>query len=254
LEFALIGKEKDFHYISTLSVALFDMEIEENEGKEDILITEYCHEMGQSYERVYTRSKLEAEKKVLSYRARGLNASIYRIGRVGFHSETGKFQKNIEESALYIRLKAIISLGLLPELVTLSLGHVTFVDYLARAIAAIITGLQFSNETFHINNPAELLAQNLKPVIPLKKVSFEEFLLFLDSSIEDPGKRPLIEGLLLHYGMFDRFIRNKRFVRTVVVKDRTDRILKELGFEWPGLDDEHIKKMIMHCKEVGFLK
>ena len=40
---------------------------------------------------------------------------------------------------------------------------------------------------------------------------------------------------------------------TVPKEDRTVVILEKLGVIWPEVNQEHIKKMIEHCVDVGFL-
>jgi hypothetical protein len=40
----------------------------------------------------------------------------------------------------------------------------------------------------------------------------------------------------------------------VIVSDRTQGILKKLGFEWQEVTAQHIGKVIDHCREIGFIE
>jgi len=253
LEFALTGKEKDFHYMSTITIGLFPV-------LRETLFTEYYCDLGQTYDQVYRRSKFEAEKKVIAYREKGLNAQVYRLGNHSFHSKTGKFQRNIESNAFYARMKAYITLGVAPEIESFTLGHVSFVDYLARAVILLMTQLHTRNETFHVYNNLDMWVKDLanffkkeKSGIEIKAITVEKFLDFLELAIDDKNKRSLVERLLLHSGIYDTFGINMRSARTVPVNDRTVRILKKLGFEWHMLTGEHMEKMFMYCRDVGFI-
>lgn len=258
LQFAVEGKKKDFHYMSTISVGVYDCPLK---LEEDMLFTEYSPAKAHLYdENVYVRSKCEAEKRVCAYREKGLNASIYRVGNLSFHSETGKFQKNIESNGFYTIMKGYIMLGAVPNIHAFSLGHMSFIDYLARAVVLIMTKVQFENETFHVYNDQGLFVKDLSAYfdrlemgINVKRFEIEAFLDYLETSMEDEKKRPLIELLILHTGIFERFTREGGIKLSTVVKEKTDRILRELGFKWHSLSDEQFKMMIMHCKEVGFI-
>ncbi|MDQ1354446.1 MAG: hypothetical protein QG657_4755, partial [Acidobacteriota bacterium] len=128
LEFALTGKKKDFHYISTLSVAFGNIP-----GIDYCLYTEYCLDVGQQIDQIYIRSKFEAEKRVLAYREKGLNTSIYRVGNLIAHSETGKFQENIEDDYFYAILRGALKLEMLSEYMKKMVFDMSFINYTARA-------------------------------------------------------------------------------------------------------------------------
>jgi thioester reductase-like protein len=224
-------------------------------GKKSNLFTEYCHDIGQQPNNIYVKSKLEAEKKVLAYREKGLNASIYRVGNLAAHSETGKFQENISDNAFYASLKTYLTMGMIP-FGEETWADITFIDQTAEALVLLITGKGFINETFHLQNITRLSLEKLakflrKKGIKIKLVTMEQFLDYLADCIENEGNRPIIDRFLLHGGMLSD---EKWETVNMVVSDRTQWILKKLGFEWQEVTAQHIGKMIDHCRETRFIE
>ncbi|NIM14691.1 MAG: amino acid adenylation domain-containing protein [Candidatus Aminicenantes bacterium] len=254
LGLALTGRKKDFHYISTISVGACPIP-----GKKSHLFTEYSHDVGQQPKGVYVKSKLEAEKKVLAYRAKGLNASIYRVGNLVAHSKTGKFQENVEDNAFYASLKTYMSLEMVPA-GDESWVDMMFIDRTAEALVLLMTRKGFFNETFHLQNIRKLSLKALTEFlrqkgINMQQVTPEQFLARIADRIEDEDKgiRQIIDRYLLHSGMFD-FGEEKWETANMIVSDRTQRILIQLGFEWPEVTEHHLGKMLDHCREVGFIE
>jgi amino acid adenylation domain-containing protein/thioester reductase-like protein len=244
LEFTLAGQQKDFHHISTLSVGSGNIE-----GKKTMLFTEYCHDVGQEPDNVYIKTKLEAEKKVLAYSRKGLNASIYRVGNLVAHSETGKFQENIDDNAFYASIKTYISLGMLPHEEEIW-ADLTFIDQAAEALVVLITKTSLCNETFHLHNTCKLSINTLtkhlrKQGITIKIVSIEQFLDYLADHIDDRDKRMIIDRFLLHWGILGN---EKQETINMIVSDRTQWILRRLNFEWKEVTMEYMVKMINNCR------
>jgi hypothetical protein len=61
----------------------------------------------------------------------------------------------------------------------------------------------------------------------------------------------IIDRFLLHGGMLSD---EKWETVNLLVSDRTQWILKQLGFEWQEVTGQHIGKMIHHCRKVGFIE
>ncbi|MHB8061176.1 MAG: SDR family oxidoreductase, partial [Ruminiclostridium sp.] len=62
----------------------------------------------------YVKSKIKAEEVIMKYNQKGLRSSIIRVGSLAGRYADGVFQKNIEDNALYARLKTILQSGYLP--------------------------------------------------------------------------------------------------------------------------------------------
>jgi hypothetical protein len=175
------------------------------------------------------------------------------------HSQTGKFQENIEDNAFYAGLKTYMSLEMVPA-GDESWVDMMFIDCTADALVLLMTRKGFFNETFHLQNISKLslkaLAEFLRQKgINMRLVTPEQFLAGIAARIEenDMGIRQVIDRYLLHSGMFE-LGKEKWETANMIVSDRTQRILSQLGFEWPEVSAQHIGKMIDHCREVGFIE
>ena len=249
LEFALTGKKKDFHYISTLDVGYGKIP-----GKEYSVFSEYCHDVGQEIDHIYLRSKFTAEQRVLAYREKGLNSSIYRVGNLIFHSSTGKFQQNIEDDYFYAIIKAVVKLSMVSENMKKMAFDMSFINIIARAAVLLLTRKHLENETYHLCNPHRLpmtvMVGFLRELgIELQEVKQQEVDAYLRKFEGSSQYEKIIQRLKLHTGLFE----TDTGTRTVYKIDRTVKMLKQLGLEWPRVTEEHIKKMIDYCREVGFL-
>jgi amino acid adenylation domain-containing protein/thioester reductase-like protein len=248
LEFALNDKKKSFHYISTTAVKAGNIK-----NKKYSLYTEYYKDEDQQSDNLYVLTKQEAERKVLSYRKKGLNGSIYRVGNLSFHSSTGKFQENINENAFYSRIKEFMQLGHLPSEV---ISDISFIDYVSKAIVLLLTRKHLSNEIYHIyNSEFALTLDELSEVfsnvgLKIKFVSYEQFLDYLLTSLDNIALRPLVESFIVNSIPSKE---KKNETNSLLVSDRTQYILKKLGFKWVKVNSKHIQKMLEYCKEVEFL-
>ncbi|MCX6583795.1 MAG: amino acid adenylation domain-containing protein [Candidatus Aminicenantes bacterium] len=249
LEFALTGKKKTFHFISTMDTGAGDIP-----GKDYLLFTEYCHDEGQESENVYVKSKLESEKRVLAYREKGIYTSIYRAGNMTFHSETGRFQENIEGNFFYSMLNAFIKIGFWTDKMKKLEFDLSFVNLAARAIALLLTQKQLKNETYHICNPHFLSWEDMEILLKETGVKLPEvkpgdprdFFTRYEGNSE---YEKIIERVKLYSWIWE----GKPATVTAPKMDRTILLLNKLGFQWPEATKTHIDKMIAHCKEVGFI-
>ena len=249
LDFALSGIKKEFHFISTMDTGRGDIE-----GKPFLLFTEYCHDEGQRIEEVYIKSKFEAEKRVRSYRDKGLNTSIYRAANMTFHSETGKFQENIEDNFFYSMLRALIKVGFWSEEMLNLEFDLSYVNQAANAIVMLLLEKNLKNETYHICNPdivsfrdmAGLLEKTNIELPPLDPQKNKQSLLKHEG---DPEYEKIIERVKVYAWEWERM----PGTITIPKMDRTVTLLKKLGFQWSEVNEQRIEKMIAHCKSVGFL-
>ncbi len=138
-----------FHHVSTIGISeeLAARQSVPNEGHGDVYYDV-------SLENVYNQSKLEAEKLVRNAVQDGMPVSIYRVGNLTCHSETGKFQRNMEDNAFYRMIKSILCLGKTPE----ANWHVDFtpINYASQALVALARQPKSNGHTFHLCNPVPL--------------------------------------------------------------------------------------------------
>ncbi|MGN6151572.1 MAG: SDR family oxidoreductase, partial [Lysobacteraceae bacterium] len=209
------------------------------------VFTEDDIDIGQQSGSVYIRSKLEGERAVAAFRARGGVASIHRVGNITYHSETGVLQKNIAENAFYQRTKACIALGMVPAY--LDVAELTFVDRLAQAIVLLCEQHALGNETFHLHNPhhvqlSTFLAASTEG-LRIRGVASDEFLDRLLALRDAPEHADAVMNLLLHAGLLDEEAADDR-PPLYVLSERTERWLADLGFAWPEPDPAAIRRLV----------
>ncbi len=131
LRLASQSKLKPVHYISTLSVLSSD-----NTDKEGIPYGGYA------------QTKWVSEKLIIAARERGIPTSIYRLGRVSGHSQTGVCNTS---DRLYRMIKGFIQLGSIPDMETTI--DMTPVDFVSQAIVSLANQKKSLGKVFHIYNP-----------------------------------------------------------------------------------------------------
>ncbi|MEH2114379.1 amino acid adenylation domain-containing protein [Nostoc sp.] len=163
-------KIKPVHFISTLSVfssdEYFKLEVvQENDP------LKHC----QGLVGGYTQSKWVAEKIVMMARDRGLPCSIYRLGRITWHSQTGVWNSN---DILYRFIKSCIQLKSAPEMN--SMVEITPVDYLAKALIHLSQQPESLSKAFHLisshSAPWSQLINSIRSLgYPLQQLSDEDW-------------------------------------------------------------------------------
>ncbi len=138
-------------HISTISVS---GEYLLRSPQEYTVFTEQDLEIGQNWqENLYVRGKFLGEEKVRQAMQNGLQAKIFRIGRLVGRSSDGKFQKNPETNAFYRAVRGFLCLDALPVNVIGEAIELTAVDECAQALVKLRNGRQ---ETYHLMNPQTL--------------------------------------------------------------------------------------------------
>ncbi|MBQ1195629.1 MAG: amino acid adenylation domain-containing protein [Clostridia bacterium] len=135
------------YHISTCSVSGDTMK---DESKNRVF-TEDDYDIGQIWEdNVYVKSKFLAEGLVFDAIKDGLDAKIFRLGRLVGRSSDGQFQINPETNAFYLTLKGLIQMGVLPEAEAATPIEVTPVDVSAKEVRLLKNS---EHKVFHIMNP-----------------------------------------------------------------------------------------------------
>ncbi|MEK8199877.1 non-ribosomal peptide synthetase family protein [Lysinibacillus sp. FSL M8-0134] len=147
-----IAKKKPgvhFHYISTIGIPeeLAALQWGPNEEKGN-----FNYDV--KLDNVYTQSKLEAENLVRNAVQDAIPVSIYRVGNLSCHSETGKFQRNIDDNAFYRMIKSMLYLGKTPT----AQWHVDFtpINYASQALVSLAAQSAVNGHVFHLCNPVSI--------------------------------------------------------------------------------------------------
>jgi myxalamid-type nonribosomal peptide synthetase MxaA len=140
LELAAAGQPKTLHYLSTYAV--FDSI---HNMRKTFIETDEPAEW-KALSNGYAESKWVAETLVRRARERGLAATIYRVGWVIGHSETGAWNKSDFIPRL-IKCCTLIGMGC-------SLGAMTLtpVDFLTTSFVTLSLQGQYLGRTFHLSN------------------------------------------------------------------------------------------------------
>lgn len=247
IEFAFSERQKSLHFVSTVGVASGRIN-----NKSQFLFTEDDCNVGQQIDNFYTQTKFEAELKVVNAQKAGLAANIYRVGNLVCHSESGKFQENIEENGFYKTLKSFIRLEKMPEQSPHFIDF-TFVNYASKAIVLLMKIQGKRQATYHVFNHKYTSLQQLNQMLnqsgfDVNAISPTAFLDFLYINRNEKRFEEHVENILLHSRIL-----NTEETFFVMTSERTASILQQLGFEWPEVNEEHIRKMTDYCTQVGFL-
>jgi amino acid adenylation domain-containing protein/thioester reductase-like protein len=255
LQLAATGRSKSFYYMSTLSVASVG-----DPASSRLLFSEYSAPDNRTSDNYYIATKWDAEKKVIQHRKRGHHASIVRLGNILFHSETGHFQRNIDDNAFYGLMRAWLILGKMPDLSAKALDF-SFVDCASAAVATIVAN-RLSDPLLHVSHPRPISYRQLANWINLTGMKTGIFLqpvneLIRDVSIAyraqkrdggelvDALEKVLLELHPTHAG---------KHREAYCLSYKSNARLQDLGFRWPTLQPEHIELMLSYSRQVGFIQ
>lgn len=247
------SSQASLHYISTMTIS-GNYLIQQKENQ--IVFDENSFFQNQSFaNNVYSKSKLIAESIVIRSILEGHTATIYRIGDLTGRFSDGFFQKNIQDNAIYTRLKSMIEIGAIPDSILSNDLEFTPVEYAAEATCKIIFSNENKNRIFHIYNPnmvkTSVLLDWMKglgfSIIAKPKEDFIDFVKQLSSN-EEHQKR--ITGIINDFTDDDDFVYN-HILKTS--NDLTCEYLQNLGFKWPNLDLPYFEKLLNYMRRTGFL-
>ena len=256
INFCLKYNKKLIH-ISTISVSgnyIEESQERQDQIKENTYFDEFNFYVGQNINNIYVSTKFEAEKNIFeAIIHKGLNAKIVRVGNLTSSYENGKFQKNFNENAFIQRLKTFIQLKYYPCNLEKLYFEFTPVDYAADAIERI-SKIETKNIVFHLYNLNHLSMHELIQYLyqygfNIKSISEDEFKKMVRFYVENDYEK--IEGILPD--MNDEL--EIKYVDNIKIKcDETIKILKKIGFEWPVINFEYIKKLLDYLKKIKFIE
>jgi amino acid adenylation domain-containing protein/thioester reductase-like protein len=242
LEFTKLTKLKDFHYISTYSI--LNCGFIPN-------CTEYIYTESDSpdnlelWDNVYIRTKLQGERETIKYRSYGIQSNIYRVGNLAFMAENHRAQENIEDNAFFNWLKCLFKMRCVAQ--ELNLVEISPVDLTAQALVKIFDKNQLANSTYHVFNPHLFNPFNVfanDRATPATSLTMEQFVDNIANNLSNNIYHDLITRFLLHQGWLDGWnIKNTTSIK--VLQNRTQHILKQLGFEWRPITNETFNKYLL---------
>jgi thioester reductase-like protein len=146
LRLAASGRAKAVHHVSTVSVFPSDHRAADGSIREDEMPADPAGlRLG------YTQSKWVAEQLAAIAQRRGLNVSIYRLGRIAGHTETGACQTH---DFIWNVIRTCVELNAAPAIdMTVDLVPV---DYVARSMVHLSRRAENHGGTYHFVHPAPL--------------------------------------------------------------------------------------------------
>ena len=175
IAFAAAANAKLIH-ISTASVS---GEYLVNAPDRCAVFSEDDFDIGQNWqENIYVKGKFLAEQKVRKEIEAGLDAKIFRVGRLVGRSTDGVFQKNPETNAFYRLLQGLLKLDAIPASVMNEPVELTAVDLCAKGVVALRNGVRTVYHLFNPNTiPLRELLRNLNHAAqPIGDLQFEQLL------------------------------------------------------------------------------
>ena len=249
---------KRFYQVSTLSVSGNNLENQsymEQSFEHDVIFRENNFYINQSLDNVYVRSKFEAEKLVLQYILKGLDAYILRVGNLMNRYEDGKFQPNVDENAYIDRLLSLTKIGCIPDYLSNNYLEFTPIDSCAEAIIKIVKHPNKENRIFHLydNNHVDVIEfiRVLNKYIPFDIVSNDEFVNKVNNIFKQKNSDTILSGILRDFDV------NRRLVYESKVKLRSEftiEYLSKIGFKWPNIDEKYLVKFLDYFCSTGYIK
>ena len=134
------------YHISTCSVSGDTMKY----GSSPVDFTERDLDIGQIWERnIYIKSKFLAEERVNQAIKEGLDAKIFRLGRLVGRASDGKFQINPNTNAFYLFVKGFLKIGAAPIDASQIKLDLMPIDICARQVLMLRDGKE---RVYHIMN------------------------------------------------------------------------------------------------------
>ena len=245
-------------HISTLSVSGNIIESGQT-MKQSVLKDTHFDEknlyIGQDIENVYVNTKFAAEVEILnSILDSGLNAKILRLGNLTGRLSDGKFQPNVEENAFSNRVKALIELHAMPKSMYEKYIEMTPIDVVSDAINKIME-IENKNIVYHLFNhnhiPMPYFVDILKGLdVKVDILDKDNFTKLLHSYMQDEEKIKIIQGIIPDIAEDGSLEYNDNIT---INSDISQKILHNVGFDWPTLGENYILKYLEYLQRINFL-
>ncbi len=242
------------HYISTMTVCGNYL----LEQKKDMApFVENNFYVGQNFDQnVYSKSKLIAESLVISASTEGIPVTIYRVGDLTGRYSDGVFQENINENAIYLRLKSIIEIGHISKTILKNDLEFSPVDSVAKAVKTLIFSDNNINRIFHTYNPKLISTEHLLKFFGdsnylITVMEKDAFAKLIDELSKDEQEQQKLLGII------NDFTADKDLVYNYIIKQNNDitcQYLRNLNFDWPDINDEYLQKILSYMQKVNFIK
>jgi amino acid adenylation domain-containing protein/thioester reductase-like protein/non-ribosomal peptide synthase protein (TIGR01720 family) len=233
-------KVKPVHYISTLAVL--------PSGNSKIPYTGYA------------QTKWVAEKLITAARERGIPTSIYRLGRVSGHSQSGVCNTS---DRLYRMIKGFIELGTVPDVDTVI--DMTPVNYVSEAIVYLSKQQKSLGQIFHICNPNPINLSELVNFIgsfgyPIQKALNNQWQTDMLNNPEQFQDNPLYTLIPFFAGTESESANQTETLNETCNSElfslqfqKTLNELANVAIKCPAINNELLKTYFSYLIKIGFL-
>lgn len=247
------------YHLSTLSVSgnIFETDsYKVAELSNGVTFNEQSLYIGQDLSNVYIYTKFIAERLILENIMNGtLDAKIIRLGNITNRYSDGIFQINVSENAFLNRMNSFLHIGYIPDYLVDKYIEFSPVDLCAEAIVKLIS-VKNKFTIYHIYNNNHITFRELFSIlnslkIEIKIVDKETFNKKINSLSKDNSSKNILSGII------NDFDENKNLVYNTNIKlqnNFTNKVLKNLSFKWPKINERYMKKYIIYLKSIGYIK
>ena len=213
------------HAVSTASIS---GDFLRTQPETPAVFSEQDFDIGQNWQdNVYVQSKFLAEARIYAAMGQeGLQAKVYRLGRLVGRASDGVFQRNPETNAFYLMLRAGAALGAIPRSLASLPIDLTPVDVAAEA-AWTLSGCP--RTAFHVLSPEGLPLQRIAEAaaVPVPVLDDPGFARQLQMALGQ-GKEELLSPLVEFWN------RARQMTPQITVNScETHQLLRKQGFLWP---------------------
>ncbi|WP_199192544.1 amino acid adenylation domain-containing protein [Chlorogloea sp. CCALA 695] len=244
-------KTKPVHFISTLDVFLSSAYAQTKVIKEQDELA-YCEDLTNGY----AQSKWVAEKLVMTAGKRGIPVSIYRLGMVAGHSQTGVSKT---DDLICRMIKSFIQLGYAPRLDLLI--NLTPVDYVSRAIVHLSRQKTSIGKAFHLINPQSLpLRQLIKEIksfgYPMEQIAYDQWQTALLNNNSQENTLSPLSSLFTQKSSTEPLTYIERMWLGAQSFDRQNTVdgLIDTVINCPVVDSSLLQNYLSYFVDSGFLK
>lgn len=243
---------KRFYQISTLTVS--GVGAPNQPFEDEVIFRENNLYINQSLSNVYARSKFEAEKLIMKYILKGLDAYILRVGNLMNRFLDSKFQPNVNENAYVGRLISLLNMQCIPSSLLNAYLEFTPVDFCASAIMKLVQHNTKSNRVFHLYNYNHVQIMDFINIVR-KRISFDIvsddiFADRINEMLKEANSDKLLAGILRDLDD------NKKLSFDTKIKINSDfsiKYLQKIGFIWPIIDEKYISNFLDYFHLNGYM-
>ena len=245
------AEANDATYVQISTTSVIDEYVEDADVC-DVACDERTLYWGQDLSNKYLNSKFLAERMVLEKAVNGLDVKIIRVGNLMARYSDGIFQKNFDTNAFLNNIKAIKNLKAINPSLASEMVEISPIDCVAKATLLLSTTPKDST-IFHCENDKLISNQEIIDALnsfgfDIKNVSLEEFKEIYEQNMNENIQGIITADLTLDDLDFDE----EGDDGSIVKMDQTLDILDSLGFEWPVIDEDYLKRFIKFLNEVNY--